>query len=290
MQRLFDIVVDSCVDMPEEYLKKAGVDVTPLGFNIGDVAYGGEQGLKMSTADFYAALSGGAMPTTSQVTSGQATEHIEQHLKRGRDVLVIAFSSALSGTAGSFFVAARELLEKYPERKVEVVDSLCASMGEGLLLDYVLKKAAGGATLAQTKAYAEKLKGQICHVFTVDNLFHLKRGGRVSTGAALVGSILNIKPILHVDEQGKLVSVGKAMGRKKSLQALVERMIKTQALQAGEQIFVSHADAETDAKKLAQTLQETFPSNPVLLGEIGPVIGAHAGAGTVALFYRGRNR
>ncbi len=207
-KRKFVVVADSASDMPQSYYEEHEVEVVPLGFTMDNVNYEGECGIKISEKDFYARLRAGGMPTTYQVTAELAKPRIEKHLERGKDVLIVAFSSALSGTAGSFKVAAKELSKKYPKRKIIVVDSLCASMGEGLLLHYILQRADEGASVEETARYAEDLKGRICHQFTVDNLFHLRRGGRVSTATAIFGSVLKIKPIMHVNDEGKLVAVG----------------------------------------------------------------------------------
>lgn len=290
MAREFVIVTDSGCDMTEEFLAKNGVDCVKLGFTMNNVNYSGEDGEKISEKEFYEQLRGGAMPTTYQVTSESAKSHVEKFVKEGKDVLVIAFSSGLSGTAGSFCVAAREMTEKYPERKVIVVDSLCASMGQGLLLYYVLKKADAGATIEETAAYAEDLKLHICHNFTVDNLFHLKRGGRISATLAIVGSILKIKPVMHVDNEGHLVAIGKAMGRKKSLQHLFENMQKTACFGKDEPIFISHGDCMDDVEYLVKLIKTDYPEQEIVINYVGAVIGSHSGAGTVALFYRGTNR
>ena len=206
MERTFDIITDSGCDMPQAFFKEYGVTCVKLGFTMNNVNYEGENGEKIDEKTFYQKLRAGAMPTTYQVTGETAKTYIEKSLKKGRDVLVIAFSSALSGTANSFFVAQRELGKKYPKNTVCVVDSVCASMGQGLLLWYVLQKAETGATVQQTATYAEQCKGKILHHFTVDNLFHLKRGGRVSTATAFVGSILKIKPVSYIN-----ASIGRTM-------------------------------------------------------------------------------
>ncbi|MBQ8885543.1 MAG: DegV family protein [Clostridia bacterium] len=288
--RQFDIVTDSSCDLPEEYYQKNSVECVNLGFTMNNVNYGGEDGEKIDVKDFYAKLRAGSMPTTYQVTGESAKTHIEKSLKKGRDVLVIAFSSGLSGTAGSFIVAARELGKRYPDRKILVVDSLCASMGEGLLVDYVVKKADSGATIEETRDYAEDLKLHICHNFTVDNLFHLKRGGRVSGATAIVGSILKIKPVMHVNNEGKLVAIGKAMGRKKSLQSLVDNMSATQDLGADDPIFISHGDCIDDVNYLISLINTRFAGHEIKVSYVGSVIGTHSGAGTMALFYKGKHR
>lgn len=289
-KRLFEIVTDSSTDLPESYFLEHNVECVHLGFLMENVNYEGEDGKKITEKEFYAKLRSGSMPTTYQVTAEAAKPHFEKFLKEGKDVLVIAFSSGLSGTEGSYRIAAKELKEIYPDRKVVVVDSLCASMGEGLFVDYVVRKADSGASLEETVEYAEKLKLHMCHYFTVDNLFHLKRGGRVSTATAVVGSVLNIKPILHVDDAGHLVPVSKSMGRKKSVQALVKYMEQLQTLEEGDPIFISHGDCLQDVEYLIRLIHEKFPGHEITVNYIGPVIGAHSGAGTLALFFKGKHR
>lgn len=289
--RTFAIITDSGCDMPESYFKEHDVVCVKLGFTMQNVNYEGESGEAIGIKEFYARLRAGAMPTTYQITAEMAARAIEPLLKKGKDVLIVSFSSALSGTADSFALAAKQLQQRYPNRTVIAVDSLCASMGQGLLLDCIVKRADSGESLQQVADFAERIKGKICHHFTVDNLFHLKRGGRVSTGTAIVGSILKIKPILHVDKQGKLVAVGKVLGRKKSLHALVERTLS--AMQEGENeptIFISHADALEDAAFVQGLLLKCFPRAKIRVGDIGAVIGAHAGCGTVAVFHIGKER
>ncbi len=288
--RKFEIVTDTGCDMPESYLAERGVEVVRLGFTMDNVNYEGECGERISPDKFYAKLREGAMPTTYQVTGEQAKAHILPYLGKDRDVLVIAFSSGLSGTAGSFVVAARELNASFPKRRVEVVDSLCASMGQGLLLDYIVKIADEGATLAETVKYAEALKGKICHHFTVDNLFHLKRGGRVSATTAVIGSILKIKPLMRVDEAGKLVPTGKAMGRKKSLCTLVDTLIEKKDMDKNDPIFISHGDCLADVEYVKGLLKARMPETEIFVHYVGPVIGSHAGDGVLAIFHKGTER
>ena len=289
MERKFDIVVDSACDMPQEYYEKHGLFCVSLGFTMNNVNYEGASGEKIALSDFYAQLREGAMPTTYQVTGELAKQYIRPCLEKGRDVLVVAFSSALSGTAGSFMVAARDLAEEYPDRKIIVVDSLCASMGEGLLLDYVVKKAET-ADIEETAKYAEDLKLHICHHFTVDSLFHLKRGGRVSTTTAIIGSILKIKPIMHVDNEGKLTPIGKAMGRKKSLHTLVDNLFDSMDMDENDPIFISHGDCMEDVEYVISLIKEKLPKVEIVVNYVGAVIGSHSGAGTVALFNKGKTR
>lgn len=288
--RVFDIVTDSSCDMPKEYYEQNNVECVSLGFTMNNVNYEGEGGEKISHEEFYQKLRDGAMPTTYQVTGEMARSRIEKKLKEGKDVLVIAFSSGLSGTAGSFIVAARDLSAEYPERKILVVDSLCASMGEGLLLDYVIKKADSGASIEETAAYAEDLKLHICHFFTVDNLFHLKRGGRVSSATAIIGTMLKIKPVMHVDNDGKLVAIGKVMGRKKALHAIVDNLLSVAELGEDDPIFISHGDCRDEVDYVIDLIRAKKPNVRIEVHFVGTVIGTHSGCGTVAIFAKGAHR
>ena len=290
MERKFVIVTDSASDLPEEYFKEHAVECILLGFMLDGVTYGGEDGASMDVKEFYEKLRTGSMPTTFQISPEQAKKHMEKYVKEGKDVLALAFSSGLSGTANSYVLAARDLAEEYPDRKIFVVDSLCASMGQGLFVDYVVKKADTGATVEETRDYAEDLKQHICHYFTVDNLFHLKRGGRVSRTTAVIGSMLKIKPVLHVDHEGHLIPIGKTMGRKKSSHALVDWMKELQIMDKDDPIFISHGDCEEDVNYLIELLRECFGDRKIVVNCIGSVIGTHSGAGTLALFFKGKHR
>ncbi len=289
-ERKFDIVTDSGCDMPKTYLEENNVACVKLGFTMNNVNYEGESGEPIGEKEFYDKLRSGCMPTTYQVTAEIAKPYIEKSLQAGKDVLIITFSGALSGTAGSFKVAARELAQAYPKRKICVVDSLCASMGQGLLVYYAVKKADEGASIDEVAKYVEDLKLSICHHFTVDSLFHLKRGGRVSTTTAIIGSILKIKPIMHVNDEGKLVAINKAMGRKKSLKLLVDRVFECMDMQESDPIFISHGDCIEDVEYVKSLLAEKLPDTKVYVNYIGAVIGSHSGVGTVAIFHKGNKR
>lgn len=290
MNRKFDIITDSGCDMPESYLQEKDVALVKLGFTMNNINYEGEGGEKIDEKTFYQKLRDGAMPTTYQVTGEVAKTYIRKSLEKGRDVLVVAFSSGLSGTAGSFAVAARDLAKEYKDRKIFVVDSLCASMGEGLLLHYAVEKADTGAEIDEVFAYIEGLKLRICHYFTVDNLFHLKRGGRVSTATAIVGSILKIKPVMHVDNAGKLVAIGKAMGRKKSLKTIVDLMLENADLNENDPVFISHGDCMDDVEYVKGLLLERLPKLQIFVNYVGAVIGTHSGCGTLAIFCKAKRR
>ena len=289
-KRAFDIFTDSACDMPEEFFKENGISCVNLGYTLGDENYEGETGNKLAPQEFYERLAAGGMPTTTQVTGEMAQEYMRKSLENGRDILVIAFSSALSGTAGSFTVAARELSKEFPERKIRVVDSLNASMGEGLLLYYAMKKADEGASLDETADYAEDLKLRICAHFTVDDLFHLKRGGRVSAATAAIGTMLKIKPVMHVSDEGKLVAIGKAMGRKKSLHTVVENLFRSADMDETDPIFITHGNCEEDIEYVKKLIWEKMPNVKIYVNFVGAVIGSHSGCGTVALFNKGKSR
>ena len=290
MERKFVIITDSASDLPDEYFTQHDIDCIPLGFTMNGVTYGGEDGGTLDVKEFYASLRAGSMPTTFQVSPEQAKKHMEKFVKQGKDVLGIAFSSGLSGTANSYKIAARELSEEYPERKIFVVDSLCASLGEGLFVDYIVRKADTGASIEETRDYAESIKQNMCHYFTVEDLFHLKRGGRVSATTAVIGSMLKIKPVLHVDHEGHLIPIGKSMGRKKSVSALVDHMKELQTLDKDDPIFISHGDCIDDVNYLISLLRENYGERKIVVNCIGSVIGTHSGAGTLALFFKGKHR
>lgn len=290
MTRQFAILTDSASDLPAEYFAQHDVHCVPLGFTMDGVTYEGEDGEHMDVKEFYQRLRDGAMPKTFQVTPAQAELHIEELLQAGQDVLVAAFSSGLSGTCHSYEVAAENLREKYPDRKVIVVDSLCASLGEGLFVDYIVKKADSGASIEETAAYAEEIRPHLCHYFTVENLYHLKRGGRVSATTAFVGTLLKIKPVLHVDDEGHLINIGKAVGRKKSIQAMVEHMTELATITEEDPVFISHGDCPGDVEYLVSLLKEKYGEQEYFINDIGSVIGTHSGAGTLAVFFLGRYR
>ncbi len=290
MNRQFFILTDTGSDLPAEYYAAHGIEEIPLGYTMDGVTYGGENGGRMGVKEFYDRLRAGSMPKTFQATPEQVRLHMEAHLKAGEDVLALAFSSGLSGTCNSYALAARDLAEEYPARKIRVVDSLCASLGQGLLVDYVVKKADMGASLDETADYAESIVHNICHIFTVEDLFHLHRGGRVSAATAVVGSVLKIKPVLHVDDEGHLIAIGKAMGRKKSISALVDKMKELETLGPDDPVWISHGDCADDVAYLVSLLERQFGKREIFVGEIGPVIGTHSGAGTLAVFFLGKHR
>ena len=287
----FVIVTDSTSEMPLEFYEKHAVERVNLGFVMDNVNYEGEDGLPINHEEFYKALAAGKKPTTYQVTAEQAKKHIEPYVKAGKDVLVSAFSSGLSGTYGSFCVAAKELSEAYPKRKILVIDTLCASLGHGLFLHYLVEKAESGASIEETYEYGMNLRLHICHNFTVNDLFQLKRGGRISPTIAVIGSVLKIKPVMRMDDEGHLVPVGRGvMGRRKSIHAIFNNMLAQQDLQEGDPVYIVQAVCKDDAEYLKKLVEEHFPGHEVMIGELSPVIGSHSGIGTLAVFFRGTAR
>ena len=287
----FKILTDSCCDLSQALAKDLELDVFPMTFVLSGQEYQNHlDDRMMANRDFYDRLRGGETATTVAVNPSEWADLSRPYLQQGLDVLILAFSSGLSTTAHNALMAAEELREEFPDRRVEVVDTLCASMGEGLFCHHVARKRLSGASLDETKAYAESIKLQLCHWFTVDDLHFLKRGGRVSSTAAVVGTMLQIKPVLHVDDAGHLIPVSKVRGRKASLNALVSEMAKT-ALNPQEQtVFISHGDCLADAEYVRDQILEKLQVREVVINPIGPVIGAHSGPGTVALFFLGARR
>ena len=240
--------------------------------------------------DLFAGLRAGEITSTSAVNPDGWAKVIEPALEQGQDVLVLAFSSGLSTTYQSAVIAAEELQEKYPQRKIRVVDTLCASLGQGLLVYYACKKRDEGLTLEELTAWCEEYKFKLCHWFTVDDLMYLKRGGRVSAATALLGTMLQIKPVLHVDNEGHLINVAKVRGRKASIEALAKKLGETGIPGANDTVFICHGDCLEDAQYLEKLVEEKYGVKDVFIYYVGAVIGSHSGPGTLALFYLGEHR
>ena len=287
----FVILTDSSADLGEEMVRKLDVQVVPLGFVLdGQAYYNYPDNRDMDPHAFYERLRKGDAATTNAVNTAQYTEALEPLLQAGRDVLVLAFSSGLSATYQSSVIAVEELRAKYPERKLYTVDTLCASLGQGLLVWYAAQLRERGRSIKEVQDWVEEHKLNLCHQFTVDDLYFLKRGGRVSAATALVGSMLHIKPVLHVDSEGHLINIGKVRGRQASLKALVDRMEETAIDPGSLTVFISHGDCLEDAQAVAEMVKKRFGVDEVYINYVGPVIGAHSGPGTVALFYIGTER
>ena len=284
----YQIITDSCCDFPKEMLEELNLKVIPL-----NLLFRGETREDSVSGDiktFYDALRNGEAASTAAVNPEGWTSVIEPVLQEGRDALVIAFSSGLSTTYQSAVIAANELTERYPGRKVNVVDSLCASLGQGLLVWYACQKRSAGMDLEELTAWVENNKLNLCHWFTVDDLMYLKRGGRVSAATALVGTMLKIKPVLHVDDEGHLINVSKVRGRKASIEALADKVEKTGLPGENDTIFICHGDCMEDAQYLEKLLKERMGVKEVFIGYTGAVIASHSGPGTLAVFFLGSKR
>ena len=284
----YKIITDSGCDLPSDLLQSLNVDKVSLS-----VLFQGEvrpDSVDEGVKAFYDGLRAGEIATTSAVNPDGWTNVIEPAFRAGQDALVLAFSSGLSTTYQSAVIAAGELMERYPDRKAYVVDTLGASLGQGLMVWYACRKRDEGMALEDLRDWLENNKQNFCHWFTVDDLMFLKRGGRVSATTALVGTMLQIKPVLHVDSEGHLINVAKARGRKASIDALANKVAELGEGYDKDAMFISHGDCPEDADYLASVLKERFGVKQVYIGYVGAVIGSHAGPGVLALFFLGKHR
>ena len=284
----YKIITDSCCDFPKEMYEKLDVSFVPL-----TVCYQGQERDDVnddSLKTMYDGLRNGETATTSAVNPQRWAAALEPELAAGKNILVMAFSSGLSTTYQSAVIAAEELRDKYPERKIYVVDTLSASLGQGLLVWYACQKRDEGMDLDTLYTWVEDHKLHICQWFTVEDLMYLKRGGRVSAATALVGTMLQIKPVLQVDAEGHLVNRAKARGRKASIEALAAKVVELGKGYDNHTIAISHGDCLEEAQLLADILKERCGVKEVLLSYVGSVIGSHAGPGTIALFFMGKRR
>ena len=286
--RDFVITVNSTVDLPREWLEERNVPVVPLKYTIDGETYTDMYGL--SAKEFFDKLREGHMSVTSQVNPGEAADMLEPFLKEGKDVLHLGFSSGLSGTLNSMKIAGEELSEKYPEAKVIVIDTLCACLGEGLLLYYALKQKEQGKTIDEVAQWEEENKLHIRDDVTVDDLNHLHRGGRISKTTAVLGTLVQIKPIIHMDNNGKLQVIGKERGRKKSLNKIVDMAAEQAKGWDNDIIMITHGDCIGDAEYVAKLVREKMGIDNILINNIGTVIGSHTGPGVVAVFCMGNKR
>ena len=285
----YKIITDSSCDFTDAMCAQLDIAYTPL-----TVTYNGESHSNFSDETaikaFYDELRNGVMATTSAANPDDWAKVMEPALAEGHDLLVIAFTSGLSTTYQSAVIAATDLQEKYPDRKINVVDSLCAALGQGLLIWYACRKRDEGMSLEELTAWVEENKLHICHWVTVDDLSHLKRGGRISAATAMVGTMLNIKPIIHVNDEGKLINVGKIRGRKAAIEHIASKVGELGEGYNNDTCFVVHGDCEADANVLADIIKTKYGVKNVHIGYLGPVIGAHTGPGVLAVFFLGVHR
>ena len=289
--RDYCIVTDSTCDLPANIVTDLGITVIPMEFQLDGTTYlNYPDGRDYDFHAFYDALRAGKASTTSQVNYQTFLDTFTPILESGRDILYLAFSSGLSGTYNGSVIAANDLMEKYPGSKVISVDTLAASVGEGLLVYTAAKKREEGLSLDELAQWVTDNRLHLCHWFTVDDLNHLKRGGRISPAVAIIGTALGIKPVMHVDDEGHLIPVSKVRGRRKSLDALVEHMAETCDKPESQTVFIGHGDSKEDAEYVAKLVRQKFKVKNIILNYIGPVIGSHSGPGTLALFFFGTHR
>lgn len=280
------LLTDSSADFGQKMVEELGIEVLPLSFSMDGKTYQDwADNRDIDPKDFYKTLRGGSMSTTSQVNTETFVEAFRPSLEAGKDVLYLGFSSGLSGTVNSGFIAAKELNEEFTDNRVVVVDTLAASLGQGLLVWYAAKMKQDGKSLDEVAQWVEDNKLNLAHWFTVDDLNFLKRGGRLSAASALLGTMLSIKPVLHVDDEGHLIAMDKVRGRKQSLTALVDKMEASVKDVEGQTVFISHGDCLEDAQTVADDIKKRFGITDFYINFVGPVIGSHSGPGTVALFF-----
>ena len=288
--RDYIIATDSCCDFDENLIRELDLTVIPLSVHLGQDHFRNYPGEMPESHVFYTRLSKGEPAQTSAPNVEAFKDAFRPFLEAGKDVLYLGFSSALSATYQNAAMAVEELREAFPDAVIRAVDTLCASMGQGLLVDLAVQEKRKGKSLEEVASFVQETIPHLCHWFTVGDLSQQRRGGRLSAGKASVGNLLNIKPVLHVDHEGRLVPMESAKGRKKSVEALVRHMEKTAIAPETQRIYISHGDCLGDAEVLAAAIQSKLGVASVTIGDVGPVIGAHSGLGTLALFFLGKER
>ena len=287
--REYIIITDSTVDLPREYVtEELGIPYIPLSYIIDGETYEDMSGL--SGKQFFEKIRAGSLPTTSQINLEQAREVLTPYLKEEKDIIYLGFSSGLSGSYNSVRMAMEELKEEYPEAKLIAIDTLCACLGEGLLVYKAVQLKKAGKSIDEVAEWVEANKLHVCHNVTVDDLFHLHRGGRVSRATAIVGTMVKIKPIIHMDNSGELKVIGKERGRKKSLNKIVDMAVEQSKGWDNDIVMITHGDCEEDAEYVAGLVREKMGIDNILINCIGTVIGSHTGPGVVAVFCMGEKR
>ncbi len=286
----FKIITNTTADLPLDYIRENNLGLMVFNYTIQEETY--TKGHELDWKKFYALMREGHMPTTSQVNPQECKEYFEEYLKETDKLLYICFSSGLSGTYGSACIAADMVMEEHPGCEIRIIDSKCASMGEGLLVHKAVQLQKAGKTMDEVAAWVVENIPHLIHIFTVDDLNHLYRGGRVSKTAAVIGTVVGIKPVLHVDNEGHLIPVSKVRGRKKSLNSLVDYMEEKMGKyrESNDIVFISHGDALEDAEFVRDAVKGRFGIDSFMINHIGPTIGAHSGPGTIALFFMGEER
>lgn len=284
----YKITSDTTCDLPDSYLTEHDISILPLYYNLNDVIYGDE--INMTPHELFDKMREGNMPST-MACNPETTEKIFRNiLEEGYDILHIAFSSTLSSSYNTAAIVGKELSEEFPDRKIIVIDSKSASLGEGLIVYNAAKNKAEGMSIDDNAKWVEQNMLNVCHLFTVNDLFHLHRGGRVSKATAIIGTMINVKPVLHVDNNGALVPLNNVRGRKKAINALADNMGKVIDGFNNDVIMISHGDCYDEAFALGEQLKERYGVKEVIINYVCPTIGAHTGPGVIALFYMGNQR
>lgn len=284
----YQIITDMTADLPEKYCKEKNVEVFDYPFSIDENEY--TKASQLPITEFYSLMRQGKMTRTAQITRGVLEDTFKKYLDQGIDVIFFVFSSALSGTCASAMSVAEELREEYPDRKLLVFDTLSACLGEGLFVMKAVEKAEEGLSIDELYSWAESFRQNVIQVFTVDDLMFLHRGGRVSKTAAVAGSILGIKPLLHVSPEGKLIPLKKIRGRKQALKELVNMMEERMGDVKNPYFTIAHGDCLEDAQFVVAEIKKRFGINKAVINFVGPIVGSHSGPGTVALFFIGEKR
>ncbi len=287
----YKIITDSAANLNDKQIKEYGVEILSLKYIIDGKDYDSYvKGEKIDFSDVYRLLREKAAITTSLVSREECDKVIKPVLDGGEDVLVLAFSSGLSGTYQNIVLAAEDYKEEYPERKIIVVDTLCASLGQGMAIHYASKLQKEGKSIEEVAEWVENNKGSICHIFTIDDLFFLKRGGRLSGTSAVFGTLLGIKPLLHAADDGKLYVTGKARGRAATLEHLIQSVGEKGIDIENQDVFIVHGDCEAEAQKIADEVKKRYNVKNIVCNLLDPVIAAHSGPGTLAIFFIGKER
>lgn len=288
--RDFVIVTETTTDLPASYIEENGLVIIPLYYQIEDTVYGEEKHLELK--DFFDAMRNGATPTTSASNPDTIRRTYLELIESGKDILHLAFTSGLSCSYNNAAFVANDLMEEYPDANIKVIDTLCASLGQGLIVNSAVQLKKAGKSIDEIAEWVEANKLKVCHEVTVEDLIYLYRGGRLKKSSAVLGTIINIKPLIHVNNEGKLISYDKVRGRKKSLNALVEKMVSAVENYDGENdwVFISHGDCLEDAEYVKAQIEERLGTKNFIINYLSPTIGSHAGPGTVALFFYANER